>query len=86
MGDVDLGEHLDRYRDQRMMVVLVPLGDAEAETFTCGVCGFVMNSLQECPRCKLTLDEAVGEYDRRVQESEELFEDIDEFLDEASEE
>ena len=86
LGDVDLGEHLDRYRDRPMMVVLVPLGDAESETFTCGVCGLVVDSLQACPRCKMMLDEAIGEYDRQMQEREDLFEDIEDFLDGASEE
>jgi hypothetical protein len=35
LGDIDLGEHLDRYRDQHLMLVFVPLGEAERETFYC---------------------------------------------------
>jgi hypothetical protein len=72
-----LGEHLDRYRDQRLMVVFVPLGEAENETFTCGVCGFVMDDVGECPRCKLVVEEAAREVER---EREQLFEDIEGFL------
>lgn len=34
LGEVDLGEYLDRYRDQRMMLVFVPL--SETEKATCG--------------------------------------------------
>jgi tRNA(Ile2) C34 agmatinyltransferase TiaS len=26
-------------------------------TFTCGICGFVMNDAGECPRCKLEIAE-----------------------------
>ena len=80
LGAVDLGEYLDRYRDQRLVLILVPLGGVEKETFTCGVCGFVMGELQECPRCKLTVDDAAREVERRVQEREQLFEDIEEYL------
>jgi len=75
LGDVDLGEHLDHYRDQRLMVVFVPLG--EVEPVTCGVCGFVMNEVQECPRCKLMVEEAAREVERA---REELFDDIEDFL------
>jgi len=80
LGDVDLGKYLDRYRDQRLVLILAPLGGVEKETFTCGVCGFVMGELQECPRCKLAVEDAAREVERRVQELEQLFEDIEEYL------
>jgi len=50
---IDLSEYLDRYRDQRLVLIIAPIGEAEPETYTCGVCGFVMNELGECPRCRL---------------------------------
>jgi hypothetical protein len=74
---VDLGEYLDRYRDQRLMVILVPLGEAEKKPFTCGICGFVMDELHECPRCKLAVEETAREVERA---REQLFGDIEEFL------
>jgi hypothetical protein len=64
LGDVDLGEYLDRYRDQRLILVFVPLGEAETELVTCGVCGFVMNQVQERPRCKLVVEEPAREVER----------------------
>ncbi len=76
LGDVDLGEYLNHYRDQRLMVVLVPLGEAEKATFTCEVCGFVMDELQECPRCKF-LTEYTTDIERRIREREQLFGDIE---------
>jgi hypothetical protein len=64
LGDLDLSEYLDRCRDQRLVLIIAPIGDAEPETYTCGVCGFVMNEVGECPRCKLTAEgrtESAGE-------------------------
>jgi hypothetical protein len=49
--DVDLGEYLDRYRDKQVVLIIAPVGDAPAPTYTCGICGFVMNEPGACPRC-----------------------------------
>jgi hypothetical protein len=43
LGTVDLGEYLGRYRNQRLVLIIAALGEAEPVTYTCGVCGFVMN-------------------------------------------
>ena len=80
LGELDLGEHLDRYRDQRLMVVLVPLDVAERETVTCGVCGFVMDEVGECPRCKLMVEDTARELKKEVRERQQLFDDIQDFL------
>jgi hypothetical protein len=77
LGDVDLGEHLDRYRDQRLMLVFVPLSEAETEPVICSVCGFVMDEVGECPRCKLMVEEAAREVES---ERDQLFENIEEYL------
>lgn len=53
LGDLDLGEHLARYRDQRLVLVIVPLGAPEPQTDICSICGFVMNEVSECLPCKL---------------------------------
>jgi hypothetical protein len=60
MGDLDLSGYLDRYRDQRLVLIILPIGDAEPATYTCGVCGFVMNEVRECSRCKLAIKEGVA--------------------------
>jgi hypothetical protein len=36
-------EFVDRYRDQRLMLVIMPLGEAELV-----ICGFVVNEVGEC--------------------------------------
>ena len=53
LGDLDLSEYLDRYRDQRLVLIIAPIGEAAPETYTCGICGFVMYQARECPRCRL---------------------------------
>jgi hypothetical protein len=52
-GDLDPSEYLDRYRGKRLVLIIVPVGEAESETYTCGICGFVMNAVQACLRCAL---------------------------------
>jgi hypothetical protein len=56
LGDIDLSEYLDRYRDQRLVLIIAPVGEAEPVTYTCGVCGFVMDEVGECPRCELAAE------------------------------
>ena len=48
-------EVLAHFRDRKVMVIIADLGQADEvhEEYTCGICGFVMNELGECPRCKL---------------------------------
>jgi hypothetical protein len=53
LGDVDLGEYLDRYRGKSLVLIIASVGDAPSPNYTCGICGFVMNEVGECPRCKL---------------------------------
>jgi len=53
LGKLDLSEYVDRYRNQRLVIIIAPLGPSDPMTYTCGTCGFVMNEAGECPRCKL---------------------------------
>lgn len=59
LGVLDLSEFLDRDRDQRVALLIAPVRKAEPATYTSGVCGFVMNELRECPRCKLAVQEEI---------------------------
>jgi hypothetical protein len=60
-------------------------GEAEPERFVCGICGFVMDELGDCPRCKL-LNRAIAAAikawragrDEMLQEVEEILRDEDE--------
>jgi hypothetical protein len=77
LGNVDLGDLLSRYRDQRLMLVLVPVGKDETETTSCNVCGYIMDEAgQECPRCKF-LSEYTTDVERRIGERDQQFEDIE---------
>jgi len=57
LGDLDLSEYLDRYRNQRMVIIIAPHGTAGPRTYTCGICGFVTNAPSECPRCELASEQ-----------------------------
>ena len=35
------------------MLIIAPVGQSKPPTYTCGICGFVMNEAQACPRCAL---------------------------------
>jgi hypothetical protein len=54
LGDLDLSEYLDRHRSQRLVVIIAPVGEAESETYACGICGFVMNEVRACSRWVLS--------------------------------
>ena len=41
LGEQDLSEYLDRCRNQRMVIIIAPLGAAGPQTYTCGICGFI---------------------------------------------
>lgn len=56
LGDLDFSEYLDRFRNQRLVIIIAPVGQAQAETYTCGICGFVYNEYGECPRCKVACE------------------------------
>jgi hypothetical protein len=46
------------------MLIIVPVGHAPSPTYTCGICGSVMNEVGECPRCKLQAIELEREVQR----------------------
>lgn len=79
LGDLDLSEHLDKYRDRDLMVIVASVGKAEEEQVVCGVCGFALNQVGECPRCKLQNEEAAKGLRARRQR-EQLFREIDELV------
>jgi len=81
VGDLDFCEYLDRYRDQEVILIIAPVGVATTPTYTCGICGFVMNEVGECPRCKLMVEgvreEVDGGGEDFLQEVREIVERID---------
>jgi hypothetical protein len=77
LGDVDLGDYLSRHRDQRLMLVLVPVGTLQRGQVTCDVCGYAMDESEaECPRCKL-IAEYTTDIERRIQERGRLLEEVE---------
>ena len=58
LGDIDLSEHLEKYRDCEIVLIIAATGEAEKDRTVCGICGFVLNETGECPRCKLINEEA----------------------------
>ena len=57
LGDIDLEEYLARHRDRRLVLIIAPVSGEEPMTFTCAICGFVMDRAGECPRCRREVDE-----------------------------
>lgn len=81
LGDVDLSERLEKYRDHEVVMILASVGKAQKEQITCGICGFVMDEVGECPRCKLAAASEAQALRDRQREREQLFDDIQRFLD-----
>jgi hypothetical protein len=79
LGDVDLGEHLWQYRDHEVTLILAVTGEAE-EQIVCGICGFVMDEVGDCPRCRL-LNKAIAGAIRAWQEGrDEMLREVEEIL------
>ena len=81
LGDIDLSEHLAKYQGHDLIVIIAPTGLAEAdkERYVCGICGFAMTELGDCPRCKLQNEETAQGL-RRRQEREALFRQVDDVV------
>ena len=85
LGDLDLSEHLSQYRDCEVTVIIAATGEAEPERVICGICGFVMDEVGECPRCKL-LDEAIaGSIRARQEQRAAMLREVEEILHDGDE-
>ena len=80
LGDLDLSAHLSQYRDHEITVIIAATGKAEPERFICGICGFVMDELQECPRCKEIDAKIVKGIRARREERAALLREVEEIL------
>ena len=83
LGGLDLSEYLSKYRDHELVLIIAATGKAEEERVVCGICGFVLNEVGECPRCKLTIErdaERIRERERTamLREVEEILSSEDE--------
>jgi len=84
LGDIDFSEHLAKYRDHEVVVIIASVGKAgevQKEKYICGICGFALNELRECPRCKLQIEKTARGL-RVRQRRAELFREIDEIVEE----
>jgi len=87
-GELDLSEHLARYRDHELMVIIAPIGRAsevDRTRYICGICGFAMTELGECPRCKMQ-DREDAEGLRRRQKRQQVLKEVGQIVDELWEE
>ncbi len=85
LGDLNLSEYLAKFRDLDLVIIIAPIGKAGAEKkkeYTCGICGFVMNEVKECPRCKLSARETAKGLIEKMEENE-LFDQVQDALDEV---
>jgi tRNA(Ile2) C34 agmatinyltransferase TiaS len=61
------------------VLIIAPVGEAEPATYTCGVCGFVMNEVGKCPRCRLATEEA--EKEGQTWQAADILDQVRELLD-----
>ena len=80
LGDVDLSEYLEKYRDREVVLIIASVGEVGKEKVTCGICGFALNEASECPRCKLIVEETARDTQARQEMREALFKEVEEIL------
>jgi len=88
LGEVDFSEHLAKYRDHEVVVIIASIGKAgevEKEKYVCGICGSAMAELRECPRCKMQIERTAKGL-RTRHRREVLWREIDEIVEKKWEE
>jgi hypothetical protein len=66
-----------------LLLIIAPVGDAPSPDYTCGICGFVMNEVGECPRCKLEIMELERDLRRKLAtQTPDVSDQVRELLDE----
>ena len=64
VGGVDLGEFLEQYRDQQVVLIVASVGEADPDVILCGICGFPMSEAGRCPRCALAMRDQAAAFRR----------------------
>ena len=77
---VDLSEHLSKYRDCDLVVIIAATGEAEEKPVICGICGFVLDEVSDCPRCKLMVEENAKRIRARRDERAEMLQEVERIL------
>lgn len=80
LGDLDLSEHLSKYRDCELVVIIAATGQAEEGPVVCGVCGFVLGEAGDCPRCKLIVEETARGIRARKEGRAAMLREVEEIL------
>ncbi|MFN2165704.1 MAG: hypothetical protein ACK2U9_05545, partial [Anaerolineae bacterium] len=80
LGDLDLSEYLHKYRDCEITLIIAATGEAQEKPVVCGICGFAMDEVGECPRCKLMNEEASRQIQARQEERAALFQEVEDVL------
>ena len=80
LGDLDLSEYLHKYRDCEITLIIAATGEAQEKPVVCGICGFAMDEVGECPRCKLMNAEASRQIQARQEERAALFQEVEDVL------
>ena len=60
---------MDKYCDHEIVVIIASVGKAgevEREKYVCGICGFAITKLGECPQCKLQRARTARGLERRA--------------------
>ena len=80
MGDADLGEHLDKYRDREVVLIIASVGKAGKKKVTCGICGFVIGEAGACLRCKMMAEETARDTKAEQEMRKAMFGEVEEIL------
>ena len=80
LGDVDLGEYFAKFRDCELVLVVAAVGQASERLIACGICGFALDEIGECPRCKMQIEEDAKGIRERQELRRRLFEEVDDIL------
>lgn len=64
LGVIGFSEYLAKHYDYEVVIIIAPVGKAgeeQREQIVCGICGFALDEVGYCPRCKLVIREMAEE-------------------------
>jgi len=83
LGDVDLDEHLSKYRDRNVVVIIASMSKTGKSQVVCGIYDFAPDEASECTRCRLMVEEAARDIKAQQEAQDTLFREVEEILEKA---
>ncbi|TET55133.1 MAG: hypothetical protein E3J64_00730 [Anaerolineales bacterium] len=77
---LDLSEFLSKYRDCEITLIVAATAEAKAPSLVCGICGFALQEIGDCPRCRLIVEETAAGIRRQQEQNGAVLDEAQKIL------